>query len=93
MTTHIIFQITARVIGASTEKLKRWERKKSRARESTRGCIDSVKPRVNLVKFLLRKQFLITHFIENLLYKILVFYSIVPFEQEFYTRVYVVVYT
>ena len=67
--------------------------KNSRARESTRGCIDRVKPRVNLVKFLLRKQFLITHFIENLLYKILVFYSIVPFEQEFYTRVYVVVYT
>ena len=55
--------------------------------------MDSVKPRVNLVKFLLRKQFLITHFIENLLYKILVFYSIVPCQQEFYTRVYVVVYT
>ena len=93
MTTHIIFQITARVSGASTEKLKRWERKKSRARESIRDCIDSVKPRVNLVKFLLRKQFLIAHFFENLLYKILVFYSIVLCEQEFYTRVYVVVYT
>lgn len=92
MTTHIIFQITARVSGASTEKLKRWERKKSPARESIRDCIDSVKPRVNLVKFLLRKQFLIAHFFENLLYKILVFYSIVLCEQEFYTRVYVVVY-
>ena len=80
------------MIGASTEKLKRWERKKSRARESIRDCIDSVKPRVNLVKFLLRKQFLIAHFFENLLYKILVFYSIVLCEQEFYTRVYVVVY-
>lgn len=58
-----------------------------------KGLIDSVKPRVNLVKFLLLEQFLITHFIEILWYKIFVFYSIVLCEQEFYTRVYVVVST